>query len=168
MPSQGPPRAAAAWLAWWIVLAALYALLADNAALPELIAGAVIAAIGATGAVLVRSQRQLLLQPQARWLRGAWRPVLGLVGDLRPLVGALVESGLARRPGRSGFVEVPFDAVGEDPESTAYRALTEAFGSLAPNTVVVEMDAERGVLIAHQLRKTDDATAAAAAAPLPR
>ena len=166
MPSKGPRRAAAAWLIWWIVLAALYALLADNPALPELIAGAVVAAIGATGAVLVRSQRQRLLRPRARWLRGAWRPALGLVGDLRPLVGVLVETGLARRPGRSGFVEVPFDVVGEDPESAAYRALTEAFGSLAPNTVVVEMDAERGVLLAHQLRKTDDA--AAAAAPLPR
>jgi multisubunit Na+/H+ antiporter MnhE subunit len=130
------------------------------------VAGAVTAAIGATGAVLVRSQRQTLLRPRARWLRGAWRPVLALVGDLRPLVRALVESGLARRPGRSGFVEVPFDAAGEDPESTAYRALTEAFGSLAPNTVVVEIDAERGVLVAHQLRITDDP--AAAAAPLSR
>jgi multisubunit Na+/H+ antiporter MnhE subunit len=166
MPSSRAPRVAAVWLTWWLVLAALYALLADDPTPPELVTGALAATIGATGAVLVRAQRQTLLRPRARWLRGAWRPVTGLVTDLVPLVRALAGTGIARRRGTSGFVEVPFDAAGDDPEDTAYRAFTEAFGSLAPNTVVVEVDAGRGVLLAHQLRRTADP--AADAAPLPR
>src|SRR6266516_1862312 len=131
MPSTGAPRVAAAWLAWWVVLAAVYMLLADDPAPPELATGALAAAIGATGAVLVRAQRHTLLRPPARWLRGAWRPLAGMVTDLAPLVRALAGTGVARRPGTSGFVEVPFDATGDDPEDTAYRAFTEAFGSLA-------------------------------------
>jgi multisubunit Na+/H+ antiporter MnhE subunit len=166
MSPNAAPRVLLAWVIWWVLLAALYALLADNPAEPELYTGAGAAAIGATGAVLVRFQRPTLLRPRLRWLRGAWRPVAGLVTDLGPLVLALVETGLLRRPGRSGFVEIPFAVVGDDPEETAYRALTEAFGSLAPNTVVVHVDTDRGVLLAHQLRITDDP--AADAVPLPR
>jgi multisubunit Na+/H+ antiporter MnhE subunit len=142
---------ARAWLSWWVVLAALYLWLADNAALPELAAGAVAAAIGATGAVLVRGRRRTRL----RWLRGAWRPLLGVFGDLVPLARAL--------PGRrSGvLVEAPLRGPADDP---AYVALTEALGSLAPNTLVVGVDRERGVVLAHQLVPTRDP--ASAAAPL--
>jgi hypothetical protein len=47
---------------------------------------------------------------------------------------------------------VRYSAVEEDPFDTGRRALTEAFGSVAPNTVVVGVDAERGLLLVHQLR----------------
>lgn len=51
------------WLAWWIVSAALWMALVDNQPLPELIAGAVVATLAATAAVLVRpSDRPLRLR----------------------------------------------------------------------------------------------------------
>lgn len=158
-------RTLLAWAGWWIVLAALYAVLADNPAVQELILGAVAAAVGATGAVLVRRQRHVLVRPRLRWLRGAVRPVAGLAGDVVPLVRALVTRGVLRRPSRSALVEIPFGATGDEPEEAAYRALTEYLGTLAPNTVVVDIDRERGILFAHQLEPTRDP--AAAAAPLP-
>jgi multisubunit Na+/H+ antiporter MnhE subunit len=146
---------ARAWVIWWVLSAALYLLLADNTVWPELAVGAVAAAIGATGAVLVRRSRTALLRPRARWLRGAWRPLLGIVTDFAPLVRAL-----PRRPDGE-LVEV---ALGEEAGDPAYRALTEALGTLAPNTIVVEIDHERRVVLAHQLVPTDDP--APAAAPL--
>ena len=154
------------WLMWWALLAGLYLLLADSVALPELAAGAVAAAIGASGAVLVQRQRQMALRPRARWLRGAWRPLAGMVGDLVPLTRVLVTRGLLRRSGSGVLVEVPFDATGDEPEEAAYRALTEALGSLAPNTIVVDVDRERGMLVAHQLRPTH--RVGSSATPLPR
>src|SRR5919197_2411085 len=105
-------RIVLSWIAWWALLAALYLLLADNVAVPELAVGAAAAAIGATGAVLVRQQRQVLLRPRARWLRGAWRPLIGLVGDLVPLARVLVERGILRRGGGGGLAGVPFEATG--------------------------------------------------------
>jgi hypothetical protein len=146
---------ARAWLSWWVVLAALYLWLADNTVLPELVAGAVAAAIGATGAVLVRSQRRTLLRPRLRWLRGAWRPLLGVFRDLVPLARALA----ARRSG--ALVQASLGGPADDP---AYVALTEALGSMGPNTIVVGVDRERGVVLAHQLLPTRDP--AAAGAPL--
>jgi hypothetical protein len=134
------------WLAWWILLAALYGLLADSATAQELAVGAASAAVGATGAVLVRRQRRLLLKPRARWLRSAWKPLLGVFSDLVPLVRALP----ARRG--AGFTEIPFERGADEREDAASRALTEALGSLAPNTIVVALDERRGVALTHRLR----------------
>jgi hypothetical protein len=145
-----------AWLTWWTILAALYLLIDDSVLAPELAAGALAAAVGATGAVLVHRERQVLLRGDVRWLRAVWRPLAGLAGDLWPLARVLVERGLLRRGGSGVRFEVPFDATTDGPEDTARRALTEALGSLAPNTIVVRIDTDRGVVVAHQLLPTDD------------
>ena len=141
-----------AWISWWLLCAALWLLLVDRTPPAELLAGAGVAAIGATAAVLVRARREVLLRPRARWLLRAWRPVLGIAGDLVPLARVLVTRGILRRDGRGALTEVPYAHVGSGPEDTAHRAVTEALGSLAPNTIVVDVDHERGVLLAHQLR----------------
>jgi multisubunit Na+/H+ antiporter MnhE subunit len=148
------------WLAWWAVLAALYVLIDDSVLVPELAVGALAAAIGATGATLVHRERRVLLRGDARWLRVLWRPLLGLLTDLWPLVRALP------RRGGGQLVEIPFDATTDSPRDTARRALTEALGTLAPNTIVVRIDTERGVVVAHQLVPTGDP--AAQATPVPR
>jgi multisubunit Na+/H+ antiporter MnhE subunit len=152
------------WLMWWALLVALYLLLADSVAVPELATGAIAAAVGATGAVVVRRRRQVLLCGRPAWLRAVWRPALALVTDVWPLARVLVERGVLRR-GEGALVEVPFAATSDGAEDTARRAVTEALGTLGPNTLVVEIDTDRGVLVAHQLRPTKDP--ASRAAPLP-
>jgi hypothetical protein len=144
---------ATAWAWWWLVLFALYLVLVDSVVGPELVAGTLIAALGATGAVLVRRNRPFVLRPRLRWLRGAWRPLLGVFGDLVPLARALVRGGLGGRPPRSGYVELPLEPSGahDDREAASHQALTEILGSLAPNTVVVEVDTDRAVVVAHRL-----------------
>jgi len=145
-----------AWAIWWILCAALWLALVDRVKLDEMVAGALAAALGATAAVLVRQQRRALLRPRLRWLRGAWRPVLALFADLWPLAKALAVRGVLRRGGVGRLSELRFDAAGGDPRQAAYRVLTAALGSLGPNTIVLEIDAERGRLIAHQLVPTAD------------
>jgi multisubunit Na+/H+ antiporter MnhE subunit len=63
------------------------------------------------------------------------------------------------------MAEVPYAAVADDPDAAAHRVFTQALGSLAPNTIVVDVDRERRVLLVHQLVPTDDP--AADAKPLP-
>jgi multisubunit Na+/H+ antiporter MnhE subunit len=128
-----------AWVTWWIVLAAFYLLLVDNTTTPELVAGAVAAAAGATGAVIVRRQRLYLLHPRPQHFRGTWRPFLRIFPDVLVLARALV----TRR--RGDLHEEPF----EDAEDPTARAFAEGFGSLAPNTIVVDID--DGKLITHRL-----------------
>ena len=49
---------------------------------------------------------------------------------------------------------VPLTLPAEAGEQAAFVAFTEALGSLAPNTVVVDVDGERGVLLVHTLAPT--------------
>jgi multisubunit Na+/H+ antiporter MnhE subunit len=150
-----------AWAAWWVLCAALWLALVDRLALDELLAGVVAAALGATAAVLVRQQRRTLVRPPARWLVSAGKPLLAFVGDLGPLAQALVERGVLRRRTAGEVHALAFDVVGDTPEEAAFRVLTAALGSLGPNTIVLDIDAERRVLYAHQLVATNDPASAA-------
>jgi multisubunit Na+/H+ antiporter MnhE subunit len=125
-----------AWVTWWVVGAALWLALVDRIEAAELAAGAAAAAIGATGAVIVRRDRRLGLAPRDV-ARAAW----SMVADLPVLVTALVRRGILRRPGRGRIVEVP----------AARGAFAEALGSAGPNTMVLDVDRRRRVARAHRL-----------------
>jgi multisubunit Na+/H+ antiporter MnhE subunit len=157
-PRGGGGRAGAvrAFAAWWVLCAALWLALVDRTTLDEMMTGVVAATLGATAAVLVRQERQVVVRPRARWLAPAWRPLLGLVGDLWPVSRALVLRGILRRPQTGETRAFPFPATGDDPHDAAYRVLTAGLGSLAPNTIVLEIDTEEGVLHAHQLVPSSD------------
>jgi multisubunit Na+/H+ antiporter MnhE subunit len=144
------------WLTWWVILAAQYLLIDDSVLLPELVVGAFAAAVGATGATLVHRERQVVLRGDRRWLAAVPRQLFSLIGDVGPLARVLVERGVLRRGAAGAIVEIPFDATTDDPRDTARRAATEALGTLAPNTIVVRIDTDRGVVVAHQLKRTDD------------
>src|SRR4051812_39859501 len=103
-------RTVFAWIGWWVASAALWLALVDKVDAKEWWLGAAAAAVAATAAVLVRAQRDVLLQPRLRWLRGAWRPLIGLAGDLRPLVVALWRRGVLRRDETGAIRELPFEA----------------------------------------------------------
>ncbi len=57
---------------------------------------------------------------------------------------------LGRQP-PSGFREVPASWGDESPEAVTRRALLVAGRSMAPNTIVLGIDKERGVMVVHQL-----------------
>jgi multisubunit Na+/H+ antiporter MnhE subunit len=163
----GHPGAVRAWLIWWALLAALWLALVDTVVVPELVAGAIAAAIAATGAVIVRGQRRLLLRPRLQWVRYAGGPLRRTLTDLVPLARALWRRGVRRRDERGAMAEVPYAAVAEEPGAATHRVFTQALGSLAPNTVVVGVDADRRVLLVHQLVPTDDPAAEAKPVPEP-
>jgi hypothetical protein len=155
MPERSRPallaRRAVAWSLGWAFSAALYLLLIDITDLPELIVGAGAAVLAATGLELAREQGLAGERISVRWLVHVYRPLLKVAVDIglvsRAALGALL--GREFRPGR--FRAVPF-ACGEDRQhETGRRALAEALGSFAPNTVVAGVDDERGLILAHQL-----------------
>jgi hypothetical protein len=141
----GAAGARRAWLIWWLLLTALFVALEDSRRLEVLVTAAVVGAFGATAAVIVRARREVVLRPRPRWILEALRTLLRWPGDVVALARALVS-----RPG-GRIVEEPFSATGDDPRSAARRALAVAGGSLAPNSIVVGIDEERGVLVRHEL-----------------
>jgi hypothetical protein len=60
---------------------------------------------------------------------------------------------LAPRPARGEFRAHRFGVTEETAQAMGRRALVEALGSVAPNTIVLGIDKERGLLLVHQLRR---------------
>src|ERR1700722_18229157 len=77
------------WLVWWVLCAALWLVLDDTLALPELVDGAVAAAIGASAATLVRARSHVQFAAPPGWGRHWWRPLAHLVTDLPELTRTL-------------------------------------------------------------------------------
>jgi hypothetical protein len=89
----------------------------------------------------------------ARWLLSAasllWRIPTDIVIVCREAVAQL----RSPRATRGVFRAAAFRAVQDTPEAVGRRALVESVGSMAPNTIIVGVDADRGLLLVHQLRR---------------
>src|SRR3954447_730556 len=107
------------WVAWWVVLAAFWLLLVDTVKQPELYAGAVAAALGASFMTAVRAQRLVAFRPRVRWLLSVPRALPRAVGDIGVLAAALFRRLVLRRDVRGGFRAVPFRHGGNGGEATA-------------------------------------------------
>lgn len=60
---------------------------------------------------------------------------------------------MQKKRGKSLFRLASFHAPGTDSRSAARRALAIIFGTLPPNSLIIGIDRESGVILFHQLRK---------------
>lgn len=148
-----------AWVAAWLISAALYLLLIDITDLPELLVAAGAAVIAATGFELARERDVTGMRAQLAWLARAHRPFLRAPSDIAVLSWCALRQLMAPRPTVGVFRVVPFRCGDEEAVGSARAALAESLGSFAPNTIIVGVDGEREALLGHQLRNSggDDA-----------
>lgn len=158
MPERSRPALVArrvfAWTVGWVCAAALYLLLIDITDLPELIVGAGAAVLAATGFELAREQGIVGESLRSHWLLRLYRPLLRVPLDIAVVSGMALLALVRRPPAFGSFRVVRFKGREDEPRETGRRALAEAAGSVAPNTFVVGVDGERGLMLAHQLRPT--------------
>ncbi len=138
-------RRVAAWLSWFAGLLLLWLLLVGTVQDVERIAGLCAAALGATGAEVVRSQDLMRFRVEWRWLRLGWKPLARVVPDF-----CLVLSALVRRP-RGRFRTIEFPAGGERAVDAGRRAFIVVAPSLAPNRLVIDVDPRSGEALVHDL-----------------
>lgn len=148
-----------AWSAGWILAGALYLLLIDTTDTPELIVGAVAAAIAATGLELAREQRLVDETVRLRWLARLYRPFLRAPGDIWRVSVAALSQLAGPRPVHGEFRTLRFPNRPDEQREEGRRALAQSFGSFAPNTIIIGVDPERELILAHQLTRTEDAGA---------
>jgi hypothetical protein len=134
----------------WIALAAVYLLLVDLLTLPEIFTGAAVAVIATIGSELVRAHGVARSRPVAQGVVRAWKPVARAPKDFGLVCLAIA----TRRRGR--LRALPFRHGGGDPAQQGRRAMAEALGSFAPNTIVLGVDEARDLIFAHQLVVTGD------------
>lgn len=138
-------------LGWWTALLVFYLLLAAKWSWQEASAGAVAAGIATTAAVATYRAGGLAFRPRLRWLRLLARIPWSIFVDCGVVAAALWRRLVHGEMVTGSFRTVPFDPGGEGSVSAARRALVTAGVSLAPNTYVVAIDRDRGLLFVHQL-----------------
>jgi multisubunit Na+/H+ antiporter MnhE subunit len=152
-PDAGPrPRRVATWLAWWVLMMSLWVAVDDSFESDELLVGAGVAAVAALAAELVGHQAEVRFQVRAAWFVRA----LGLPGQVVQqtfLVFAALAAALFTKapPARGRFRELPVRYGDDTPLGVTRRLLLTGARSLAPNEFVLGIDAERDVMITHQL-----------------
>lgn len=142
-------RRALGWLAWWVLMMSLWVIIDDSLQFDELLAGAGAAALAALGAELATYQAavRFRVRPGRRLAAEALRLPGQVARDSVTVFGALARTIATGRPPRGGFAEVPVDV----PPGEAGRVLLTGMRSLAPNTFVLGVDDERGVMVVHHL-----------------
>ncbi len=155
---RGLVRAVLAWSSGWIFAAALYLLLIDITDLPELIVGAAAAAIAATGLELAREQHIVGETVRLGWLVRLYRPFLKAPGDIWRVSAAGLSQLVAPRAVRGEFRTLAFRTESRQELEGGRRALAQSFGSFAPNTIIIGVDAERELILAHQLTPSPKAS----------
>jgi multisubunit Na+/H+ antiporter MnhE subunit len=143
-------RRVAFWIAWYVPLVVLWLAFVDTLAAAEVVLGLLAAAVAATAAEVVRDQDLVRFRLEPRWLRGLGRLPWQVLRDTWLLAEALWGQ-LRGRPVRGVFRVVPFPAEQDDARSAARRALVTGVVSLAPNTYVVGIEGDEGVVLVHQL-----------------
>ena len=153
-PGRPQPTArhrAAAWLTWWVLLMALWIAIDDSLRSDELLAGAGAAALAALAAEIASHQAAIRLEIRAGWLARAFRLPGEVAHDTWTVFTALARTLATRRPPRGGFRELPVRYGDGTPLGVTRRVLLTGAYSLAPNTFVLGMDAQRDVMVVHEL-----------------
>jgi len=136
------------WLGWTVALAALWVLAIGVFTRVEVVAAALAGAASATLMLLLRREGAFGFMPQLSWLARYPKAFWHVLKELVPLAVALV-----RRP-RSAWLELEFPAGGDDVASASRRALATFGENLSPNTIVADIDVDRGIAIRHDLDPT--------------
>jgi multisubunit Na+/H+ antiporter MnhE subunit len=131
-------------MSFWVILD-------DSVALDELLAGTAAAAIGATVAELAGYQAGSRLRLRVEWLGPALRLPAALARDTGVVFAALGRQLLRGQAPPSGFREVPVRVGGDSDLDVSRRVLLVGGRSVAPNTLVLGIDAERGAMLVHEL-----------------
>jgi len=136
---------------WWILMMSFWVMLDDSIATDELLAGAGAAVLAAVLAELVTYQAASRFRLRIWWLAPALRLPGEVARDLVIVYAALWRRLVSGQQPDSAFTERPARYGDDGPEGVTRRTLLIGGRSLAPNTFVLGIDAERDVMVVHQL-----------------
>jgi multisubunit Na+/H+ antiporter MnhE subunit len=134
------------------VTAGFYLLLIDTTDSPELYAGAGVVLLAMIAFELSRKQGLTEASTPLRWVLRGWRAVARVPVHIALVCREAVAQLIAREPVRGELRAVRFKG-GHGSRDVGRQALAEMIGSLAPNTIVLGVDADRELLLVHQLRR---------------
>jgi len=136
---------------WWLALTAWWIVVVGTNAGLELIAAACAGLLGALLAFGVRRVGLLGFRFEGRWLAKTLKAPWKIGQELGIVFWALALHLVRVRRLSSRYRAFEFPAGGDDPVSAGRRALATAADALSANTLPVDIDSERGVVLRHEL-----------------
>lgn len=117
----------------------------------EAIIGGIAVAIGTAVSTAAYAVGVARFRPRLIWIAGIWRVPWYVLDDTKAIAAALISRQLFRRPGRSRMVAVPFNPGGSTGRGEARRALAIALTTLAPNSIVLDIDRDERLMLVHEV-----------------
>jgi multisubunit Na+/H+ antiporter MnhE subunit len=139
------------WLVWWVLLMSFWVVLDNSINTDELLAGAGAAALGALLADFALHQAATRFRMRIGWLIPALSLPGQVVADTVVVFGALWRRLARGEQPPSGFRQVPVRYGADTAEGETRRVLLVGGKSVAPNSFALGLDAERNVMVIHQL-----------------
>jgi hypothetical protein len=136
---------------WWLALGGWWVLLVGTNAGIELVAGACAAALGTAFALWIRAQRLLPFRFEPRWLFKTAKVPWKVVEELAVVLWALALHMSGARTVHAAYRAFPFPAGRADAVSAGRRAVATLADSVSPNTLPLDMDCDRGLVLRHEL-----------------
>lgn len=134
---------------------AFYLLLIDTTSSPELYAGGVATLLAALVVTVAWRNGLRGVHTKPSWVARGWRAIAAIPADVFWVSAAAVAQLVAPRPARGELRAVSFRyGSAESGADMGRRALAESVGTLAPNTIVIGIDEEHDLILAHQLRRS--------------
>ena len=144
-------KGAASWVVWWVALAVLWLLYQGEWNSMQLYAAASAAAVSATLALVVGRYAAPRARIEQRWLLRAKRVPAQIVVEFVVVTRVLVRALVERRVPTGEFRAVRFPTGGSRPAERGRRAFVTLAMGYSPNSYVVDMDEERGLVLVHLL-----------------
>lgn len=151
-----PAGRAVFWVSAWAISYGLWIVFVFKTEPAEFVAGALAAALAATGAELVRARGYAPFAPELAWSRSLLRLPKEVVVDTWRMASLLVRH-LARRERIQGCTRIVHFSAGphDDPRAAARRTVAEWLASVSPNTYVMGIDERHQVAVVHQLIRSE-------------
>lgn len=143
----------AGYLAKWVGFGLLWLLFVYQITLPEVLVGAGAAALTVFGLEQSLKAEPLHFKPEFRWYAYLWHMPGAILKDLWVLLQTLVRH-IQRKPSEALFQMSSFRPSGEEARQGAQRCLATLFLSVSPNSVVVDIDRDRNLMMFHQVKKS--------------
>jgi hypothetical protein len=140
--------------AWFVVLAGFYFALVTEHDWPEIATGLTAGAVGAAAAVASGTAERGHYRLTWRWLAWLGPLPLQVCGDTGRLAVLLVRHVLRRSTTRGDMRELRLRQPRDDAGAAALRALGGWTMSYSPGSYVVDVDAETGAVLLHDLGAT--------------
>jgi multisubunit Na+/H+ antiporter MnhE subunit len=143
---------------FWTTLPAFYGLwlfFVGTFSLHELLIGIIAASVASVGMVVVTIYYQTPFSPTISDLLALWRIPWYLVSGTSEVLAVAGQDLVRSQRTESVFRVAPFDAGSEkNPRKTARRALAAVYTTIAPNFIVLGVNASNQKLLFHQIKRS--------------